>query len=167
MKFGHTMKKTFCAFYLSILFLLVSTSYAGETSFEHAPKTTKQGIITFWPSWIQDKGDKYDVGMNIQNDSETKDIIVLINDLKCSRGDLSGRIKHTFFNTGERTIDLTPGEHKKFNLVCYLSEETEGEYVLEIKRVYANPSNDGATRGNILASNLRWTGNAPPKKSKK
>ena len=36
----------------------------------------------------------------------------------CKRGELDGTVKqHTLFNTGERSIDLTPGQLKHFNMV--------------------------------------------------
>ena len=64
--------------------------------------------------------------------------------------------KHTFFNTGERTIDFKPAEAKTFNLVCRLGAETTGAMRLTIAKVYENQTLDGKTAGKVVASNIEW-----------
>lgn len=120
-------------------------------------KMNAKDVLTVTVPWIKDKGSKFDVNIVMQNDSADKSIVVFLSDMNCGRGAQLGQLKHTFFNTGERTIDFHPKQTKSFNLVCNYGEKTKGDFKLSIAKVYDNPSNDGKTVGKVLAKDLNWT----------
>ncbi|HEX4924920.1 MAG TPA: hypothetical protein VFV50_12580, partial [Bdellovibrionales bacterium] len=72
---------------------------------------TKPGVLSVWADWVKDKEDKYDIRLNIKNESDDA-IIIMLAGIRCYRGNVPGQIKHTFFNTGERTMDFRAGELK-------------------------------------------------------
>jgi hypothetical protein len=128
------------------------------------PKTTmnsnniagKTGLIATWATWTKDKGTKVDMDFHIRNDSDGF-IIVLLSDLRCSRGDVPGKLRYTFFNTGERTIDLSPGQDKGANMVCsFDGQEVGGNVQVEVRNVFDNPTHDRKTPGVIIAKNIVW-----------
>ncbi len=135
---------------------LVSCGH-GITKLDKAQSEAKvDGVISVWPSWIKDKGKKFDLQLNIVNLDQKQGIIVMLQDMSCKRGDIVGTLKHTFFNTGERTIDLKPGQAKSFNMVCTLPAIVKGDYLVTFGKVYANPKLDGYTQGPVLAQSLVW-----------
>ena len=106
--------------------------------------------------WIKDKGDKWDGEFFFRN-THSSGIILLLTDISCGRGAVTGQVKHSFFNTGERTIDLRPGEMKRFVLVCRMGVDVEeGEFFLNIKRVSEDTDGQGKVRGKVLIENVRW-----------
>jgi hypothetical protein len=117
-----------------------------------------KGILSLSVAWVKDKGKKYDIRLSMRNDSNDNGAIVYLHDLHCYKGALRGEAKHTFFNTGERTMDFKPGEMKTFNLVCSLGAETPGPMRISVARIYDNPSLDGKTVGKIVAKDLEWKG---------
>jgi hypothetical protein len=118
-------------------------------------KAVKNGVEV-WANWLKDKGKKFDVQLNIHNASKN-DIIIELKDMSCSRGETVGRLEHTFFNTGERTIDIRVNQLKTFNLVCTYDNITKGDFKIAIDRIYDNPKADGKDRGNVLAHGLVWS----------
>jgi hypothetical protein len=144
--------------HLLILSLLAfsPTLFAGRTDIaESDNKVTKPGVISLYAHWVKDKGKKYDIGYNMKNEHD-KGIIVLLSEVHCYRGSSQGQLKHTFFNTGERTINFGAGELKSFNLVCQLGAENKGEYKITVGNVYENASGDGKTMGKVLAKDVVW-----------
>jgi len=108
------------------------------------------------------KGDKFDINLHVQNEDPDQGIIIYLSDIRCSRGGRRGEMKHTFFNTGERTIDFRPGEKKDFNLVCRTgSDGRGGEILIGVDRVYSNPGLDGRTVGKVIAKGLVWKHSSP------
>ena len=114
------------------------------------------GVLGMTVAWVKDKGSKYDIRLTLTNERDEEGVIVYLHDVHCYKGALKGEAKHTFFNTGERTIDFKPGESKSFNLVCRVGSETTGPVRINIARVYENPSNDGKTAGKVIAKNIDW-----------
>lgn len=141
-------------FWLALVALSVLSACSSRYKFEPGSRVTKNDVV-IGANWIKDKGDKYDMQFTIANNS-TKSIVILLGDMSCYRGELQGQLKHTFFNTGERTIDFRPGELKMFNLVCNYGMDTKGPFKITIKKVYDNPRNDGSSTGAVLAENLNW-----------
>lgn len=112
--------------------------------------------VEVYAEWIKDKGDKWDGEFFIKNTHSTG-IIILLVDISCGRGSVSGQVKHSFFNTGERTIDFRPGEMKRFVLVCRMGADVEqGEFFLNIKRVSEDTDGQGKVGGKVLVENVRW-----------
>ncbi|HTM46388.1 MAG TPA: hypothetical protein VL137_15615 [Polyangiaceae bacterium] len=135
---------------------LVVACGGGRVMLDRSSNTViNAGTISVWADWIKDKGVKYDVRLNIQNDSE-KSLIVKLGGTRCYRGQTEGELKHTFFNTGEKTMDFEPGQKKAFNLVCDLAGEARGDFRIVIERVFDNPSNDGMTPGVVVAEKVEW-----------
>lgn len=134
--------------------------FASET-FVPGPdnKMVAKDILTVSIPWIKDKGGKYDLNMTMSDDNNDKGIIVFLSDINCQRGQMTGSLKYTFFNTGERTIDFRPKQSKNFNMVCNVPKKTKGEFKLTISKVYDNPSLDGKTVGKVIAKDLVWTQN--------
>jgi len=83
---------------------------------------------------------------------------VLLKEMQCYRGGLRGELAHTFFNTGERTINFARGQEKSFNLICKLGEKASegGEYRIVVGSVYENASGDGKTIGKVLKKDVEW-----------
>lgn len=115
---------------------------------------TAKGIMEARVEWVKDKKSKFDYGLVLSNLTETG-LIVYLHDIACKKGNVSGETKHTFFNTGERTIDFKPGETKRFKLVCKLHTEVFSDnYSVSIRRVNSNPNYDGKTVGKLLYKGL-------------
>jgi hypothetical protein len=117
-------------------------------------QVTKNDIVAFNVSALKDKGKSYDILMSIQNVSPDKDIIIMLNDMQCFKGASQGELKHTFYNTGERTIDFRKGQLKNFKMVCKLGSKTKGDYRILVTRIFDNPGADGETKGKVLGSNI-------------
>jgi len=118
---------------------------------------TAKGVVTISVPWIKDKGDKFDLNLSIHNEDSEKGIIVFLSDMGCLRGKVRGQLKHTFFNTGEKTIDFKPNETKSFTLVCRLHGKPRGDFKVTVAKVYGNPSMDGKTVSKVLAKDLAWS----------
>ncbi len=114
------------------------------------------GKLSMTVGWIKDKASKLDIHLSLKDESNESAMIVYLHDIGCYRGDQHGDLKHTFFNTGERTIDFKPGQTKSFNVVCKLGSEGSGPLRVVIAKVYDNPGFDGKTAGKILATNIEW-----------
>lgn len=121
-------------------------------------KVTK-GPISVWATWVKDKGKKFDLQLNVSNEGK-HDVIIMLGDMSCYRGSTQGMLKHTFFNTGERVIDIHAGQIKSFNMVCDYRQKSDGAFKILISKVYDNPGNDGTTRGKAIVSDLEWKVNA-------
>lgn len=120
-------------------------------------KMVAKGILSVSVPWIKDKGEKFDVNLSLHNESDKMGIVVFLSDIGCARGARSGELKHTFFNTGEKTIDFRPGETKSFTLVCRYGEKVGGDFKLSVSKVYDNPSLDGKTVGKVIAKGMSWS----------
>jgi hypothetical protein len=137
------------------MFFAFAVVACGHVAIDTSNSEVTKGGIVVRPLKIKNKGDKYDVQLAITNTTQ-KNIIILLSDMSCYRGSTMGSLKHTFFNTGERTIDFTPGRSKSFNMVCDMGVKTKGPYRLSISKVYDNPKADGATRGAVIIENIDW-----------
>lgn len=118
-------------------------------------KMTKNDLVVIDADWVKDKGKRYDVQLKVKNVSDN-DIIILLNDMQCFKGTSQGVLKHTFFNTGERTIDFRKGQLKSMRMVCTIGEKTDGDDRIVVGRIFDNPNADGATRGKVLGQNIEW-----------
>jgi len=140
---------------------LLTVAFQASASEKFIPDPENQmkakDIVTASVPWIKDKGGKFDVSLTIHNENPEKGMIIFLNDMGCFRGKVRGELKHTFFNTGERTIDFKPNETKTFTLVCRVSGETRGDFRLTMSKVYSNPSMDGKTIGKVIAKDLAWS----------
>lgn len=116
----------------------------------------KPGVIKVWANWVKDKKAKFDMNFSMVSENDDQMIIVFLADISCSRGGMAGQVKHTFFNSGERTIQLAPRQGKNFNMVCYTPGPTTGEFNVTVAKVFENPSKDGKTPGKVIAENLVW-----------
>lgn len=124
-----------------------------KVMFESA-KASAKGVMEARVQWIKDKKKKFDFELVLTNLSENG-LIVYLHDISCKKGKITGEAKHTFFNTGERTMDFKPGQSKKFKLVCKLhTEEFSDKYFISVRRVSSNPNYDGKTVGKLLAKDL-------------
>ena len=146
----------------SSLGIFAAVSLFGFTTFASPPTAnydqsyavTKVGAATVWADWVKDKKTKFDVHLNIRNENKDTGIIVMQGEMGCARGAVTGELKYTFFNTGERMIDLKPNQTKSFNLVCKLPTQAKGEYTITVGHVYTNPSLDGKTIGKPVAQDF-------------
>jgi len=147
------LKNVFC------LLLLASLNAVASDRFVPGPdnKAEAKGILTVTVGWIKDKGSKYDINLIMRNEKTDAGIIVFLSDLGCQRGEVTGSLKHTFFNTGEKTIDFRPHQTKDFNLVCKVEGKPKGDFKISVASVYSNPSLDGKTVGKVIAKDLRWS----------
>ena len=134
--------------------LFTSMVFAGR-AIELQKKAVTKANISAWVSKVKDKGKKFDFTFHLKNKGE-KFVIVMLHDITCYRGKKGGVVKHTFFNTGERTIDLMPNQLKKFKMLCKIGEKSQGKYKIVVKSIYSNPSRDGKHTGKEVAKNLTW-----------
>ena len=118
-------------------------------------KITRPGVFSVFADWIKEKDKKYDLNLSMINE-HGKPVIVLLGEMRCYRGKTQGELKHTFFNTGEKTIQFAPGQLKNFNLVCNAVDQKSGEYGIAIGSIYENNSGDGKTLGKVLAKDVTW-----------
>lgn len=65
-------------------------------------------------------------------------------------------IRPTFFNTGEKTIQLGPRQSKAFNTVCQMSSRAKGDYTVTVAKIFDNPTRDGRQAGKVIGENLVW-----------
>lgn len=115
----------------------------------------KDGVLSMNVEWIKDKKKKYDIRLSIRNEAKSP-IIIKLGDMQCFRGARQGTLRHTFFNTGERTIDFRLGEQKTFQMVCDLGVPTVGGFKIVFGRVFDNPANDGVTLGKMISESVEW-----------
>jgi hypothetical protein len=122
-----------------------SRSSIRQDAIQHSPSKT----LALSTPWIKDEDENFDMQLRLQNQTD-QFIIVLLSDIRCSRGNVLGEITHSFFNTGERTIDLKPNETKKMTMVCRFSDDVKGDFSIKVVRIYANPAKDGKTLGDVI-----------------
>lgn len=116
---------------------------------------TERGAVACWGEWIKDKGEKFDIGFGIRNESKDS-IIIFLHDIVAGRGDAEGPVKHAIFGIGEKTIDFVPGQTKTLTLVCESVDAKPGPYHVTIRKVYTNPNRDGRTYGDVIADDVKW-----------
>ena len=149
------MKKIFNLSSLALmtsLTLLACSSHRKNLSSEAlalAPNVMEARVV-----WLKDKGKKFDFQASLHNTSQSG-LIVYLADIACSKGGVTGELKHTFFNTGERTIDFRAGERKSFNFVCKLGDNvSSNQFLFSVRKISANENNDGRSAGKVLFRNL-------------
>lgn len=145
------MRSIFC---LGLLVVLGACGH-GKIALDSTNSNVANEVVSLTVLWLKDKGKKFDVELQIQNKSN-EDIIIKLADMNCGKGTAGGQLKHTFFNTGERTIDFTGHQMKRFRLVCDIGQKVPGDFQISINRIFANPEGDGATKGKQIAEKLQW-----------
>lgn len=116
----------------------------------------KSSTIEISSNWIKDKSKVFTLELTIKNSSNT-DVLFYLDEMRCSKGASEGVLKHTFFNTGERTIDFRKGQTKRFRMNCRLNAPTDGDWTVIVSKVYENTGGDGKTRGKELEKDVKWT----------
>jgi hypothetical protein len=116
---------------------------------------TREGVLSVWADWVVDKGDKFDVELNLQNRSD-RTLVLFSQDITGARGTTPGVVKHGHFGLGERAIDLSPGQLKTFTFVCVHGKGARGDFSLRLGKIFDNPSNDRKTPGDVMAEGLEW-----------
>ncbi len=141
----------------ALVALIIGTSCSHRTVAvsTETTKMVKPGLLAISVPMLKDKGKKFDFTLAIRNESPGF-IIIYLNDISCFRGESAGTVKHTFFNTGERTIDFAKGESKSFNMKCN-SSASEGDFKIVINRVFDNPSKDRKTPGTVIGESIVWS----------
>jgi len=130
---------------------------ASKKTFHQTAITSSQSdVASIRVNWVKEKGNKFDLEMAITNET-AQPIIIFLADIRCARGNSGGELKHTFFNTGERTIDFHPRQSKVFRMVCRTGRN-DGDYQLEIARVFSNPSGDGKNADKVIGHSIGWSG---------
>ena len=143
-------------FLVAVIFSIATTtlSFAKDRVVLDSASATAKGVMEARVLWLKDKEDKFDFELVLNNLSESGQIVYL-HDVACQKGSVTGEAKHTFFNTGERTIDFKPGQTKKLKLVCRLGTDVfSNTYSIKIRRINSNPNFDGKTVGKLLAKDL-------------
>lgn len=135
------------ALLLSALF--ASACFAGKTDISpEGNKVTVPGLITVYASWVKDKGEKYDVGFHIKNESESN-FIIQLKDAHCYRGKTIGELKDS------KKLALRSGQMKEQSLTCVVPDKS-GEYSITLGKIYENSTGDGETLGKVLAKEVKW-----------
>ena len=145
----------------SLFFILIFGCWIAADEIQLPPtnKVTRKGVLSVSADWIKEKGDKFDIRLNLENEADFP-VIVMLHELRCMRGKKEASLKHATIsaalNIGEKTIDLEAHEVKSFTLVCPHRGEPIGEYKVIVKSVYSNRSGDGKTKGDLLAKDIDW-----------
>lgn len=140
-----------------LLASLLLLSGCGITRASLVPEDNKvigEGVLAVWGDWIVDKGDKFDVHLHLQNCSK-QSIIVFARDISGAKGDSPGKVGFPAFGIGERTIDLAPAQIKSVTLGCKHGA-AKGDFKITVNRVFANPSDDRRTPGEVVATKVKW-----------
>jgi hypothetical protein len=113
-------------------------------------KITLPKVLSIWSPWVKDKATKFDIRLNLVNESG-QPIIIYSGEVHCYRGSTEGRIS----NVGKRVIDFAVGETKTFNTHCdFDSAGVRGDFRIRVAAVYANPNRDTVTKGALLGNNI-------------
>ncbi len=139
---------------LASLLLLAGCAINHTSLVPEDNKVTSGGVLAVWSDWIVEKGDKFDVQLHFQNLSK-KAIVFFAHDISGAKGDSPGRIGFPVFGIGERTVDLGPGEIKSMVLSCKHGPGT-GDFKIAVNKVFENPTGDGKTPGQEIASGVEW-----------
>jgi len=141
-----------------VAILGVAVSACGATKRQLRPDANvavREGVVSVWATWVKDKDDKFDIGLNLRNEAQVP-ILIKLSEISGARGSAPGTLRHAFFGAGEREIDLAVGQTKSFTMVCHYQTEMRGDFHITIHRVYDN-STDEKSRGKVLAENVEWT----------
>jgi len=151
------MKKFQGTFLTTLLIVIGSLIQSGCASRKAVmAQDVKGATMAMNVFWIKDKGNKYDLKLSLKNTTNTPTIVYL-HDLECFKNNVRGELKHTFFNTGERTIDFKSGQMKSFNMVCNLGGDVRGkDFKIAVSTIYDNPSGDGKSSGKKVDGPIVW-----------
>jgi hypothetical protein len=135
--------------------LLIGGCTARRTMLVADDNRVEEGELALWSDWFVDRGEKFDVHLSLKNRSK-KPILVFSRDLSGGRGEAGSRARFPAFGIGERTIDLQPGEEKSV-IVGFRSGSGTGDFTVTVTKVFANPSGDGKTPGDVIEEDVEWT----------
>lgn len=137
----------------SLALALVSLAGCTKTYYPADPVAYKGKILKITVEQVKDRGNKFDVKSQIRNESD-KSILLFFNGMECFKGDVPGRPVYRL-GIGERAINIPAGSFKRLDFRCDLTRDVEtGKYKIKFNNVFANPSNDGKTQGDIIAKDV-------------
>lgn len=136
---------------LTALGLLVVTGCVKKIN-SSGQRATTPGLISTWMTWVKDKGDKFDAEWNLMNESQ-QTIIIMSDDVHCSRGSAAGRIVSGAFSRGNVAVSLRPGQRKEFLIICEVGSTGGGDFRMSIGQIYDEDPANGLKR-NVIAQNV-------------
>ncbi len=145
---------------LSLLPLLTGCAGGRAFAVPYEP-VTRAGVISVWVHHLEDFGDRFDVKLNMRNESAGT-LIVRADDLRMFRGDTQCQVKAGRFNIGEemilgaRIFDIKPGETRTAGITGQLPTVVTGPFRVIVAEVWSNPTADGRAMGEIVARDLEW-----------
>ena len=115
-------------------------------------RASTPGLVSTWMNWVKDKGDKFDAEWNLMNESQ-QTLIIMSDDVQCSRGSASGRIVGGPFSRSNVSVSLRPGQRKEFLIICELGSSGGGDFRMTIGQIYdENPAN--GLKNQVIAQNV-------------
>lgn len=142
---------------LSSFALLAATIIAcshKKIAVDDSAQASKKGVLAISAAWIKEKPKKFDIQVMLTNQSG-KPEIVWLKDIQCSRNGVKGDVTMVDARHGDFPIALKPSAVKTIVFTCdYNAEVKTGAFKFNITRVYDNPSDDGRTKGQVIAKDL-------------
>jgi hypothetical protein len=140
-----------------ILCSAVSVIACGHNKIEmdsDASTVGDKNVLLISGSWIKEKMKKFDIRLTLAPQGSDNEIVWL-KDIQCSRGSTKGEMSMVDARHGDLPIWLRQGTVQTIIFTCDLgAENVRGNFIVDITRVYDNPSADGRTGGKVLAKNL-------------
>jgi len=137
---------------IAALGLLVTTGCVKKIKVS-GQRATQPGLISTWMTWVKDKGNKFDAEWNVMNEGQ-QTLIIMSDDVHCSRGSAPGRITNGPFARGNVAVSLRPGQKKTFLVLCRLTGgSTGGDFRMTMAKVYNEDTSSGL-KGQVVAQNV-------------
>ncbi len=141
-----------CRILSLFLVTLACIGCSHKKSITGGAQSTSHGLVLS-ANWVKPKGGKFDMELQVRNDTG-KPILLATADLQCSRGATQGVVRDNFSDR-ERLMSFAPNQTRSFKVFC-VNTSDQGSFRVGIARVFGNPSNDGVTKGPVVASNVEW-----------
>ncbi|MBF0316036.1 MAG: hypothetical protein HQK52_21630 [Oligoflexia bacterium] len=114
-------------------------------------KLEKDNLIRLMATWVKDKGERFDMEIQLTNIS-TNSLLIPMGMFRCGKGDLQGAITRNTMNSSVAyNLILEQGESRIFNFTCTLDRKFDGPFVFKIVKIFENVNDQ---KGKELASEL-------------
>ena len=132
--------------------LILVASCAGRrviNDFQGSSTAQSPGVITIRTGWLKPKKNSFDTELWFTNDSKAA-IVVPIGKISCTQAGSLGSFH--FVGYDSRSLELEPGEQRRFVGVCHMGMKGQGDWAFNFKDIAARTAN-GAP-GKVLVANL-------------
>jgi hypothetical protein len=110
------------------------------------------GVLTVRTGWLKNKRKAFDTEIWLINNYKSG-IVIPVARLGCAHGPAAGSIRLISYKAG--TIELEPGEQKRFVANCETYSKAEGDYIIRINDIAVREANGAG--GKVLAKEVVLT----------